>query len=219
MEGKEGFRRELIKKFDSGNCAFDEPLLNALLTNAYHGRDLSALASALLTRFPSVRCALGASYEELMTVEGMTSSVALYLKACDVALRRMHVEIDRIESPEQFINFATRRVGEFAYENLEVYVVDESGNVLKNFSATTNTVKRVDMDIRDFFRQLNVGNAYGFYMLHNHFTLSASPSAEDDKTTFRLLGICRGRGIKLIDHCIVSYAGDWYSYKLKGRLE
>ena len=44
----DSFRKQFIEKLEDGGCLYEEHILNIILSNAFGGSDMSAVAEALL---------------------------------------------------------------------------------------------------------------------------------------------------------------------------
>jgi DNA repair protein RadC len=72
---------------------------------------------------------------------------------------------------------------------------------------------------REVFRPAIVAGAAGVILCHNHPSGVVKPSPEDNETTTRLVNAGRMIGIPVLDHVIVTSAGEAvYSYRRAGRL-
>lgn len=214
-----GYRREFLKRLDSGEELGERELLNIILSNAYGGRDFSAVVDALLERFPSVRAITEADFAEITSVAGVTDSVAAYfktLKRADEFMNRGELHID---STERCFEVAAERFRGRVNECVEVYFVNKSGKVTDVKFYTSGKPDKVEISAGELLSVISSSDAYGLYFAHSHVNCPAAPSDDDDSVTRRLITACQMCNIVFFDHCIVSSNGERFSYKQSGRLD
>ncbi len=214
-----GYRREFLEKLASGEELGERELLNIILSNAYAGKDFSAVTDALLSRFPSVRALIDAGYAELMSVDGVTETVASYLKSLKRADEFMNHGELYIDSIEKCFAVAAERFRGKVNESAEVYLLNKSGKVTRIKYYTSGRPDKVEMTSGEILSAISSSDAYGLYFAHNHLNCAATPSADDDDVTRKLIEACDMCKIVFYDHCIVSSNGDRFSYSKSGRLE
>jgi len=71
---------------------------------------------------------------------------------------------------------------------------------------------------RDLFRGAIVANALGIILAHNHPSGDVRPSTDDIETTRKAKLAGSLLGIDVVDHVIVSAAGDWHSLVNAGEM-
>lgn len=214
-----GYRREFLERLQSGEELGESVLLNIILSNAYAGRDMSAVAEALLERFPSVSAVLNADLDELMTVEGVRESLALYLKSLDRTVKSFKQAELYISSTAQCFEVASERFRGKENESFELYYVNKSGKVTAVKSYTSRLPDKVEMSAGGLLSDISSSGAYGLYVAHNHVNSCASPSQSDNEVTAKLISVCNMCGIIFYDHCIVSSNGERFSYLESGMLK
>jgi len=215
---EKGFRNKIIEQLEEGRYMSGRDLLCALLTNAFPSGDFSELCDELLFTFPSVNAVLSADYASLMTVNGMTRRVALYILAVQNTKGHSKSPIDKISNSAELIKKAQSRLKERDCEFAELYLVDREGGVIKYYRFTSGLKSKVYMDAQDFITKIYATDAYGFYVLHNHTGNSPRPSERDDIFTARLLALGAHGGKVFLDHCIVA-GNNGFSYRDSGRLK
>ena len=75
----EGHRKRMLQRLEHGEGLQDHELLEVLLFNAIPRKNTNPLAHELLTAFSSLGELFGASYEELLDVDGVGPETAAYL--------------------------------------------------------------------------------------------------------------------------------------------
>jgi DNA repair protein RadC len=66
---------------------------------------------------------------------------------------------------------------------------------------------------REVFKAAILDNAFGLIVAHNHPAGSRKPSIEDRMTTKQLIASGKLLGVPVIDHLIITPAGDWTSVR------
>ncbi len=215
----QGYRREYLEKLQSGGELSESELLNIILGNAYGGRDMSAVASALLERFPSVSAVMEAGLDEIMTVEGVPENVALYLKSLDRTRKSFKRADLYLTGTAQFFDVAAERFRGEENENVDLYFVNKSGKVTGIKRYTSVLPDKVEVSAGALLLELSLSGAYGLYVAHNHVNSPARPSQSDNEVTAKLLTACEMCKIIFYDHCIVSSNGERFSYKESGTFD
>ena len=215
----QGYRREFLERLELGDELGESELLNIILSNAYGGKDMSAVTAALLERFPGVSAILDASFDEIKTVAGVPDSVAAYLKTLDRVRNLFDSGELYVNSTAQCFDVAAKRFRGEEHENMEIYYVNKSGKVTGIKRYTSGRPDKVEVSAGALLSEIASSGAYGLYLAHNHINTGANPSASDNDVTVKLLSACDMCKIIFYDHCIVSSNGERFSYAESGMLE
>ena len=208
----QGYRRQFLERLQSGEKLDESELLNIILSNAYGGRDMSAVAAALLERFPSVCAILKADFTEITAVKGVPDSVAAYLKSLGLTENFCNSDELYIDGTAQCLNVAAERFRGRKDESVEIYFVNKSGKVTDIKSYTSELPDKVEIAAGRLLLDISSSNAYGLYVAHNHLNTTAKPSADDNDVTAKIITACEICKIIFYDHCIVSSNGERFSY-------
>lgn len=216
---EKSFRSGFINKLESGGVLYERDILNILLSNAYGGKDMGAVADKLLARFPSVSAIISADADEITAVEGVSESVALYLKTLGTAVNlKAENGITEIKNAEDFsrlINSAFRgKDNEYA----QFYLVNARGKILFSKQFTSGSADKVELQTDEFLSFLTNYKPYGLYIAHNHVNCSCNPSLSDDEITRKIALLCNMCNVKVLEHCIINSDGEIYSYLKSGRV-
>lgn len=214
----QGYRGEYLEILNSKQPD-ERGLLNIILGNAYGGKDMTAVADALLRRFPGVSAILDAEIEELLSVRGVTESVAAYLKTLDRARKFSEREEIFINGTSECLEVARARFRGEQNECLELFFVNKSGKVIKIKRYTSDLPDKVEVSASVLLSELSSSGAHGLYVAHNHVNITAKPSPDDNNVTEKLLTACAICKINFFDHCIVSSNGEKFSYLESGLLK
>lgn len=212
------FRQEIIAELNKNERLYDAELLNLMLSNAFAGKDTSAIAKKLTSYFPSIGAIFNADAEEISAVSGVPKRVAEYLKVVSVVYKHMHSRPVKIAHNDEFIQTVKERLTGRDCEYVELYFLNRNGAVLDVKSYTSHSSNSVNVAVTDLLAAISSSDASKIYCAHNHVTGSPEPSAADDATTLKLLSACNICKISFCDHCIVNSAGEVYSYMKSGKL-
>lgn len=102
-------------------------------------------------------------------------------------------------------------------EHYYVLGLDSRHRVLVTHCAAIGTVDRVQVTLRDVFREAVRHNCAAIVCTHNHPSGDPAPSRADHELTHHLLQAARLLGISLLDHVVIGRPGV-YSYAEAGRL-
>lgn len=214
----QGYRRQFLERLQSGEEPEESEILNIILSNAYGGRDMSAVATALLERFPSISAIIKAELAEIKSVPGVTESVAAYLMTLGLAENFCKSNELYISGTAQCFDVAAERFGGMKNESVEIYFVNKSGKVIDIKSYTSELPDKVEVAAGVLLHDISSSKAYGLYVAHNHLNSSAQPSKEDNDVTAKIISACKICKIIFYDHCIVSSKGDRFSYAESGMI-
>lgn len=218
----EGHRKRMYEKLAAGELLQEHERLEMLLFNAYPRKNTNPIAHALLNAFGSLRGVLEADVKELVAIEGVGESVALYLK-CVAACAKPAYSSDGAEvtlkNYGDFKEFTVRRLRAKTEEVLELYMLDRSGTVKYIFSRRSGNSHKVSVERDEITSAIAAAKPYGILIAHNHLTGDSLPSEQDDKFTAEMCTLCNLSGIMLYDHCIYAADNNVYSYFTAGKLD
>lgn len=213
------YRKSFIDRLSSGARITERERMQIILSNGYGGRDMEKLAQRLMERFPSVTAVLGADYIDLVTVEGMTEHIALYLKALYRLKEREARDGLKISDKEEFFSVVSKRFYGRDNEFAELYLVGRGGKIKNLLCYTSDNVARVNIPQQKIVADIALSAPLKVYCAHNHICESLKPSPDDDRFTLLLVSICKLYSIKFCDHAIINCYGKIFSYRDSGRLD
>lgn len=215
-----GHRRRLIEKLKSGALTEYE-YLETLLFNALPRRNTNDLAHRLLSRFGTVYNIFSADLEELLSVDGIGESVALYLHCIGAFYSAYYRKDDnryfgRYNSG-RFVSYLKNLNQYPVEETMEILLLDENGYVLTKQSFDGG-ITRVILNPETLTRLLADHHPSGVVIIHNHPSGDPTPSEKDEETTRKCQLLCAGHNVILCDHIIYGRNGV-YSYYQSGALK
>ena len=217
-----GHRDRTIKKFLRSPSAFAEhEILETLLYFAIPRVDTNPLAHKLIKMFGSLEGVLDASYEQLVSVEGVGDKVASYIfligqtaKRCANSSKKKIKLKSTFEVKEWLIEF-------FKGKNAESFVMimlDDSYNLVAHCEFTDKNASAVKAEIPEVVTAFNIHKPKFAIFSHNHPSSDTSPSQADNLATKKLNLLCEINDVNLLDHIIVA-GEDIYSYRQSGSLD
>lgn len=210
MSIHDGHRQRLKKRYiNEGLYNFDEiQVLELILFYCIPRQDTNPIAHRLLDRFGSLSQVLEASPEELMKVQGIGESAAIFLSMF-VSVGRYYrinryggeVILNTIEKCGEYITpfFEGRR-----NETVFLLCLDAKCKVLCCREVGEGSVNSAAVPIRRIVEMALGANATSVVLAHNHPSGIALPSAEDVHTTQRLAAALEAVEIQLVDHIVVA---------------
>lgn len=195
---------------DCGLYGFgDHEVIELLLFAAIPRGNTNDIAHRLLNTFGSVESVLKASYDELMTVDGIGDAAATVITmVAPLAKKYLAVKVadERLNSSYEC---GIKMVDYFRNINKEqvvlIYLTDDR-RIIDIECISDGDFKSADFSVKKLAERLIASNAHSFIMSHNHPSGIALPSVKDLETTVSVKVCAEGLGIRLLDHIIV--AGD-----------
>lgn len=99
-------------------------------------------------------------------------------------------------------------------EHEEVYalMMDRALHLIRKVKISSGSLSSCIIDVNGIARQALLARASGVILAHNHPSGSAEPGEADIKQTAILKNALKLIDVALIDHVIVAYGGDAYSF-------
>lgn len=202
-------RRAMTERFlRSAPCQLPERELLELLLSYSLPEDKLALACAgLLDRFGSVAGALGADYEELSGVDGLTKDAAGLLALTRALIHRSALRngvMGPVDSPSRAGEYLVPRLFGLEREMMYVLCLDRRLRFLSCRAVCEGSVSRLSVDAYGLIGEAMDCDADAVIIAHNHPNGIALPSLEDRRTTVKLSELLDRFGLVLLDHLVVS---------------
>lgn len=208
------------KLFAEPNSLNEFEILEVILYGAIPRKNTNDIAHRLIERFGSVGNVLKASIHELTEVEGVGKNTASFIVCLGLILSRK-LEDERFPKVFSFNDIREPLIKAFSGYTEEVFMaffLDKKQNIISRKIIYGSDTIKVDIDLKDFSRQVVLSKPAYVVIAHNHLSGKYQPSASDDKATEKICMVCALNGASLIDHIIV--AGDKvYSYYYDKRLD
>lgn len=206
----EGHRRRVIEKvFKNGtDTLYEHEFLEFCLFNVYKRRDTNLLAHDLLDKFGNLEAVCSATAEELMSVEGIGSAAAEYIRLIPHISKgySMHTSIRK---KQQFLTLESmyqRCVALLKGNTNEVFYVlcfDNAKHLIKEAKIAEGNPGSVHIDPRKVMDAIAHTTTTSIMVCHNHPSGIFSPSQQDFETTSKISRLLMPLGIEFIDHIVV----------------
>ncbi len=209
QHGHNGHRARLKKRFlrDMGESMEPHELLELLLFFAIPRRNTNNMAHALLARFGTLDGVIRAPVEDLMELDGIGESAAIYLKCLWAASRQMELDA-RKDSPtysdrasvEAYIKPLFARLTK---ERLYMLSFDGANRLLGCDLIAEGSTNAVAVNTPVMMRYLVRYSPSSVVLAHNHPNRSLLPSMEDVATTSYYQDLFQKMNVTLTQHFIV----------------
>ena len=197
----------------------DHAVLELLLTYAIPRRDVNETAHLLLNRFGSLNNVLSADPHELMQVEGVGQSAAVFLHMLFDTHRRVNLQSmqnvngkTRLETPQDACRYALALAASDRYETLRVISLDSTMTVLHDDVLEVGTPTKVHFEPRRVVETALLHKARYLILTHNHPSNILVPSADDIETAKMIQEIASKLEIDVRDQLILTKNAA-YSYQ------
>ena len=206
----EGHRQRMKERFRRGglDSFSDHEILEFLLFYAIPYRDTNVLAHTLVERYGSWIRVVGARYDDLLTVPGVTPHVATLLTLMGQGAWRYHRDytgmVCQLYDTQKIIEHV---VPYFLGEREESVLLVSLDNKRKHLNTTRifrGSVNSAQFNVRMAVEQALRDNATQVVLAHNHPNGFAFPSEADMRTTKYVMDVLRPLDIRIIDHLIVA---------------
>ena len=217
----EHHRDRLRERFmENPNSLNEHELMELILFSAIPRKNTNDTAHRLIDRFGSVKDVLNASPHELMDIEGVGNNAAAFIVCLGKIINRQ-INDNRFPKVFDYNDIRQPLIEAFAGYSEEVFMaffLDKKQNIQSRKIIYGKSAYKVDIDLKDFSRQIVLCKPAYVAVAHNHLSGYSQPSSDDDNATEKLCMVCALNGAALIDHIIV--AGDKvYSYYYDHRLD
>jgi len=188
----------------------DHQFLELLLTYAIPRKDTNELAHALLKRFGSLEGVVTAEIGQLLQVDGIGESAAVFLRMQGDLFRRLLLRRQedargniRLTSPAVAARYAVSLLSLNTYEIVIAVCLNAKKVVQSCETVQSGTLSEAQIYPRTIAEIALLNRAHGVLLLHNHPSGDPSPSTEDVAATESVRTALQSIGVQLFDHLIV----------------
>ncbi len=213
-----GHRERIREQYRTqGAEAFlDHQFLELLLTYAIPRRDTNELAHRLLLRFGSLEGVVTAEIPQLMQIEGVGESAAVFLRMQGDLFRRLRLRrladtrgAIRLASPVDAARYAVAQLSLHTYETVLAVCLNAKKVVQSCEHLQDGSLAEAQIYPRNIAEIALLRRAHGILLIHNHPSGDPSPSRADEETTASVRAALESIGVQLFDHIVV---GGEYAY-------
>jgi DNA repair protein RadC len=168
------------------------------------GKD--SLADALLRHFGSLKALSRASFKELRQFLPQRKAEAVMAALSMGTIAETEHALSAPLANAKAIYKANLDMKGFHQEVVRVVLLDSQLRCITKAEIAKGTVNECFAHPREVFRPAITHSSFGFVLVHNHPSGSASPSEADLRLTRRIVAGARILRIKFLDHVIVGQA-------------
>lgn len=210
-----GHRERLRARYaEFGGDSFrDHELLELLLTYALPRRDTNELAHTLLLRFGSLEQVFFASVAQLTAVDGVGTSVAVFLHMQGDLVQRISLDklADargriKLNTPLLAAQYAKTRLHAQPYETVLMACLNNRCEITHTETLQRGSLTEAPIYPRVIAEAALLHHAHSVLLMHNHPSGNPTPSSEDTAATEAVQTALSGIGARLSDHLIVGGA-------------
>ncbi len=207
-----GHRERIREQYRlNGSEAFlDHQFLELLLTYAIPRRDTNELAHQLLDRFGSLEGVVTAEIPQLLLVDGVGESTAVFLRMQGDLFRRLRLRrladahgAIRLASPVDSARYAVSQLSLHTYEAVMAVCLNTKKMIVHSDLIHGGTLTEAQIYPRNIAEIALLHRAHSILLIHNHPSGDPSPSRADLETTQSVRAALESIGVQLIDHIIV----------------
>lgn len=205
--------RERIReqyKAHGADSFLDHQFLELLLTYAIPRKDTNELSHLLLERFGSLEGVVTAETAQLMLVDGVGESTAVFLRMQGDLFRRLrlHRLADargsiRLTSPVEAARYAVSQLSLNTYETVLAVCLNAKKVVQSCERVIGGSLSEAQIYPRNIAEAALLRRAHGILLIHNHPSGDPTPSVADAETTESVRAALESIGVQLFDHIIV----------------
>ena len=193
----------------------DHEVLELLLCQYLPYKDTNKIAHNLLSKFGSFAGVLNADPKQLESINGISKVTACniaILKEVLVRYRRSQAQTINLGNLSAIIQYAHKITEDNYSEKLVVVYLNHADNFLYADEFASNSVDRVDVEIKQIVSSAMRTNAAGVMLFHCHVNGVCQPSRADVDFTLQLMLALKPLDIVVLEHMIFNNSGEWYSF-------
>lgn len=209
----EGHRERLRNRFvKSGAGALENyELLEMALFAVIPRRDVKPLAKQLLTHFGGIAGVLGASYEELKKIKGLSETSAAHIKVVHALTQRMLIgDIEKkpiLSSWQKLIDYCHVAMAHEKREHFRVLFLNRKNQLIADEVQQIGTVDHAPVYPREIVKRALELGATAMILVHNHPSGDPTPSDSDIAMTEDIVRAARALDVLVHDHLIIAKSG------------
>lgn len=103
-------------------------------------------------------------------------------------------------------------LSDLEHEEVHALMVDRGLHLIRKVKISSGSISQSIIDVNGVARQALLARASGVILVHNHPSGTAQPGEKDITQTRTLKDALKLIDVTLVDHVIVAYGGDAYSF-------
>lgn len=207
--------RERLRNVGAENLS-DKELIAILLKTGTKDKDVTALATEVLSKYGSLKKLDDATLQSLLEIRGIGFVKAIELLGAIELGKRIWYQKENLQKKKMT---TAKKIWEntkylFANKNQECFYClyfDNKQKLIEEKLLFMGTINRSVVHPREIFKEAYLLSASSIVCMHNHPSGDASPSHEDILFTKNIMEIGRIQKIPVVDHIIVTDY-EYYSF-------
>lgn len=198
----------------------EDQKLELILFYALPAQEAINCSHSLLTRLGSLSGVLGASYESLLDVPGMTDSAAVFIKLLPqicASYARSRTSGMKLSNYEQVKEFLKAEYCGVEHETVKLICLNSGFDIVNVFVVAGTDPSQVSVDARKVMSEVLNCECSSCILAHNHPCGNCHPSTEDHIITGQIKELLRSVNVMLSDHIVIGNDGMW-SVKCKNKI-
>lgn len=196
----------------------DEELLAIVIGSGYKGKNAKEIASEILSSCHGLSGLSSLTYKSLLSFKGISKAKAIVICVIiELSYRNLLNSADALNPvvDEKYLFQRYSYLKDINQEQVIVICLDIHKKIVHEETLYKGNENSANTSIKEIIRVLLDYNSRSFYLIHNHPSGKASPSADDILLTENLMLKAKNLGIHLIDHLIFG-KDNYYSFKKHG---
>lgn len=204
----ERHRERMRQKFltDGIDVFLDHEILEFLLFGVFKRGNQNPLGHALIDKFGSLKNVFSASYDELIKVDGVGESSAVFISFVSQLSNRISRSTipkkTRLTSEEETGKFCMSLLHGLTEERFIIICIDSERNVLSWHEISKGVSNATVVELRKIVEIAMARDAVGIILTHNHPGDSTNPSVADMSITNKVIRVLEELNIAVVDHII-----------------
>lgn len=197
----------------------DHEVLELLLFQYVPRKDTNKLAHELISKFGSFSNVLDASPEQLMTVNGVSETIACNLSMLKEVWQRYRKSVAQkmsLRGLASIVKYSKLITSDYYHEKLVAVYVDNATCFILQEEFTSDDTQQVVLDVKKIVASAMRANAAGVILFHCHVRGVCSPSESDLAFTEKLYFALASLNVILLEHIIFNEKNDYYSFFKEG---
>ena len=203
-------RERMKSRFLSGGLDGFDPhnVLELLLFYSIPQRDTNVIAHRLIDKFGSLSAVFDATYEELISVDGISEHSATLIKLIPALLNRYSADKNReklnVSSLDKAGEYLVNRYAGIDVETVFLMLLDNKNDLIDCVKIHEGSVNSSAITTRVLVETALYKRASSVILAHNHPRGIALPSSDDLFTTRTVKNAFDAVGVDMLAHIIVA---------------
>lgn len=213
-----GHRKRLRQRFmETPPSSFSEyELLEMTLFWSSPRKDVKPLAKLLIKEFGDLASVINATYDKLLSIEGVTEAIYTNFSLMREVISRMLqsdvMKKNVLSSWNALMDYLKVTMGRTKTEQFRTLFLNKKNILIADELQTLGTVDQTPVYPREIVKRALFHEASAIILVHNHPSGNPSPSKADIDLTKSIMQACAGVGVSVHDHIIIA-RDEFYSFK------